>query len=84
MPIILVATKNDALFEEREVEPTQIESTAKRSIKNLLTMQTSAGVPETHKRTLSMILRSIIAAPKGKVGTPKHPPFQIAFCRATT
>ena len=66
IPLILIATKCDALFEERQIDPTQIETTAKRSLKNLLTVQTSAGVPETHKRSLSMILRSIIAAPKGE------------------
>lgn len=68
IPVILVATQCDALYEERQVDPTQIEATARRapSLKNLLTVQTSAGVPETHKRSLSMILRAIISAPKGK------------------
>lgn len=64
---MLIATKCDALFEERQIDPTQFETAAKRSLKDLLTVQASAGVPETHKRSLSMILRSIIAAPKGKL-----------------
>lgn len=78
VPLMLVATNLDALFEERQLDPTQIETTAKRSLKSLLTVQTSAAVPETHKRTLSMILRSIIASRTGKVPLPKHPAFQIA------
>lgn len=76
IPLVLIATKCDALFEERQLDPTNIENTAKRSLRNLITVQTSAGVPETHKRSLSMILRSIITAPKGKVQCRNCPGFR--------
>ncbi|KAK5175027.1 uncharacterized protein LTR77_000163 [Saxophila tyrrhenica] len=63
IPSVLVSCKCDASPEEAEVDPADVENRARRSLKVVDTLQTSASTPETHKRGLSMILRAILSAP---------------------
>jgi GTP-binding protein EngB required for normal cell division len=79
IPTVLVATKCDALPEERQIDPSQVETRVKRTLKNLSTVQTSAGTPETQKRSLSVILRAIATAAKGKVRNGETSP--VSDCR---
>ena len=66
IPSLLISCKCDAGFEERDVDPTEIEQSAKRQLKNLKTIQTSASTPETHKRGILIILREILSGNSGK------------------
>ena len=59
------------MFEDRQVDPTEFEQVAKRELKKLNTLQTSAGTPETHKKGIYIILREILSGYSGEQN-PKH------------
>ena len=63
IPSVLISCKCDALPEETEVDPTEVEEKARRSLKVVDTLKVSAGTPETHRSGLLSILRAILAAP---------------------
>nr|POE65991.1 ras guanine nucleotide exchange factor k [Quercus suber] len=60
LPSLLVSCKCDKSDEEREVDPTNIEQMARRSISGLNTSQTSENHTESHRRAVLMILKSVI------------------------
>lgn len=62
LPFLLVACKCDQHPVHREVDPAVIEQKAKTSFGEINTFQTSESAPETQKRCLSVILRTIISA----------------------
>ena len=66
IPLVLVSCKCDAGPEDVELDPCDVEQRARRVLKSLNTIQTSAGTPETHKRGLSMILRDILSPCQGE------------------
>lgn len=63
---VLVSCKCDARPEDIELDPTDVEQRARRSLKHLNSIQAAATTPETHKRALSMILRDILSRPPGE------------------
>lgn len=64
--MILIASKCDATFERRAVDPYEIEIQAKRRIKHLNSLQTAIATPETHRRGIVIILKEILAGRIGK------------------
>ena len=67
IPSVLVSSKCDTLQGERKIDPAEVEQKAKRSVKNLNTLQTSIRDSETHKRGLSIMLRDILSQTAGKL-----------------
>lgn len=68
LPSLLIACKCDKSDAEREVDPTDVELKARRSINGLSTLQTSRQSADNHKRALSMMLKSIIFGSAGSFG----------------
>ncbi|GAB7360457.1 hypothetical protein MBLNU230_g8411t1 [Neophaeotheca triangularis] len=61
LPSVFISCKCDIPPLDRAVDPLIIERGAKRDIKHLDTLSTSAANPETHKRGLSMALSAVLA-----------------------
>jgi len=62
---MLVSCKCDTPAAKRELDPTVIEKTARRSISGIGTLQTSEGSQESHRQAMSMILHQIIFGEPG-------------------
>ena len=60
IPSVLVSCKCDTHPAERQVDPTGIELKARQAVKTLQTLQASAGHPETYKRGLAMLVKSVV------------------------
>ena len=65
IPSLLISCKCDALPGDRDVDPREIELKAKRQLKHLNTLQTSAATSEPNKRGISLILRAIMSSTPG-------------------
>lgn len=59
-PSVLVSCKCDTHPAERQVDPTGIELKARQAVKTLQTLQASVAHPETYKRGLAMLVKSVV------------------------